>query len=106
MVQHAAICCDRQGMVLNMVAREFSAARRASAELARERPVGNSCRKRKAIRERARGTGRRSRKAASWDVASGSVHRKSRASASKTSAERLPLRTRDSVMARRVLTSG
>ena len=36
---HAAICCDSRGTVLNMVARESSAARRASAELARERPV-------------------------------------------------------------------
>jgi hypothetical protein len=35
---HAAICCDREGEVLNMVARESEDARRASALISHERP--------------------------------------------------------------------
>ena len=35
---HAAICCDRRGLTLNLVARESEGTRRASVEIARQRP--------------------------------------------------------------------
>jgi len=35
---HAAICCDRRGLTLNLVARESEETRRASAKIARQRP--------------------------------------------------------------------
>ena len=36
---HAAICCDRRAPTLNLVARESTAVRSTSTELAREKPV-------------------------------------------------------------------
>jgi hypothetical protein len=36
---HAAICCDQRSPTLNLVARDSAAARTATAELARERPI-------------------------------------------------------------------
>ncbi len=36
---HAAICCDQRSPTLNLVARDSAAARAATAELARERPI-------------------------------------------------------------------
>ena len=35
---HAAICCDRRALTLNLVARDSEGTRRASAEIARQRP--------------------------------------------------------------------
>jgi uncharacterized protein len=36
---HAAICCDRRAPTLNLVARDSTASRTATADLARERPI-------------------------------------------------------------------